>query len=204
MIAIRHAFMSSFIKRVLDVVWYGCIVGLVIAMGFLIHTILSTGSLYFTLPVIFQPEPLHYQISAPELGVSNAIIRNAQGSLEISGAPPSSNYAKNMLELAVLLVVVYQLRKIFKTLMAANPFVADNATRIRFIGFAVIIGEILRTVLHCFQTFLVAKYCKAEGLELAFSFDLSLTNIFVGFAILILAEVFRMGTQIKEEQDLTV
>jgi hypothetical protein len=45
---------------------------------------------------------------------------------------------------AFVLYVIDQLRAVLRTLIHGNPFVAENATRIRRVAFAVIIGEVAR------------------------------------------------------------
>lgn len=95
---------------------------------------------------------------------------------------------------AVMLFVVNRLLEILKTLRFGSPFVKENADRFRGLGYALLIGE---------------------GAKLAFGFLALINRADVDFdssiiawlsivAVFVLAEVFREGARMKEEQDLTV
>lgn len=96
--------------------------------------------------------------------------------------------------IAVMLFVVNRLLEILKTLRFGSPFVKENADRFRGVGYALLIGE---------------------GAKLAFGFlsliydaDIEINSSVITWlaiiAVFVLAEVFREGARMKEEQDLTV
>ncbi len=94
----------------------------------------------------------------------------------------------------VMLFVVNRLLEILQTLRFGSPFVKENADRFRSVGYALLIGE-------------GAKF--AFGfLSLIFDADIDINFSFITWlaiiAVLVLAEVFREGARMKEEQDLTV
>lgn len=94
----------------------------------------------------------------------------------------------------VMLFVVNRLLEILKTLRFGSPFVKENADRFRTVGYALLIGE-------------GAKF--AFGfLSIIFDTDVDIDMSFITWlaiiAVLVLAEVFREGARMKEEQDLTV
>lgn len=95
---------------------------------------------------------------------------------------------------AVMLFVVNRLLEILKALRFGSPFVKENADRFRGIGYALLMGE-------------GAKF--AFGfLALIFDADVELNMTFLSWlaivTVFVLAEVFREGARMKEEQDLTV
>ncbi|WP_411816672.1 DUF2975 domain-containing protein [Hyphococcus sp. DH-69] len=95
---------------------------------------------------------------------------------------------------AVMLFVVNRLLEILKTLRLGSPFVKENADRFRAVGYALLIGE-------------GAKF--AFGLfSMIFRADIDINSSFISWlaiiAVFVLAEVFREGARMKEEQDLTV
>lgn len=95
---------------------------------------------------------------------------------------------------AVMLFVVNRLLEILKALRFGSPFVTENADRFRSIGYALLMGE-------------GAKF--AFGfLSLIFDADIELNMTFLAWlaiiTVFVLAEVFREGARMKEEQDLTV
>jgi hypothetical protein len=89
--------------------------------------------------------------------------------------------------LALIVWVLGQLRAVFRTLGDGQPFVAANATRIRWIAYAVILGELARS-----------------GLRFDVRPDFNVLAIIAGLIIFVIAEVFRAGTRLDEDQSLTV
>jgi len=106
--------------------------------------------------------------------------------------------------ISIVLLVVYQLRNIIATLAAGSPFVPANAERIRFIGWVVIVGELVGELIEFLGHLAVVATFDAHGLTFRWSLDISATTLFWGFVLLALAEVFRQGVEMREEQSLTV
>lgn len=94
----------------------------------------------------------------------------------------------------VALYVVERLLELLKTLRFGSPFVKENATRFRNVGWALLIGELSKIVI-----WILAHVTGAEvEADLDFTLFVSIAAVFV------LAEVFHEGARMKEEQDLTV
>ena len=94
----------------------------------------------------------------------------------------------------VMLYVVTRLLEILKTLRFGSPFVKENATRFRQVGYALLIGEGAKFVFN----FLSLIF----GAEL--DIDIELIAWLAIIAVFVLSEVFHEGARMKEEQDLTV
>ena len=94
----------------------------------------------------------------------------------------------------VLLYVIDRLLELLKTLRFGSPFVAENAVRFRNIGFALLIGEASQIL---FSIFGHAFDAEIEG-------GIDLITLVSIAAVFVLAEIFREGARMKEEQDLTV
>lgn len=101
---------------------------------------------------------------------------------------------RHFISFGVALYVVERLLELLKTLRFGSPFVKENAVRFRNVGVALLFGELSKIVIG-----ILAMVFDAEvdaGLDLM---------IFVAIAaVFVLAEVFREGARMKEEQDLTV
>lgn len=95
---------------------------------------------------------------------------------------------------AVMLYVVDRLLELLKTLRFGSPFVKENAARFRNVGYALLLGEGSKIAFGVFGSFVDADI--DVGLELI--------PIIAVAAVFVLAEVFREGARMKEEQDLTV
>ncbi len=100
----------------------------------------------------------------------------------------------------VFLVIVKQLRKISHTLVTGDPFVPENAKRLRKIWIAVAAGEIIRLV----STFAISWFSKTTNTVDLQAPDLRIYVWFMVLAVIILAEVFREGARLRQDAKLTV
>lgn len=91
----------------------------------------------------------------------------------------------------VCLGLVNEIRKIFKTLNRRNPFMMDNVKSLNRIGvFSFVIAVAYIIKIFCYNSVLTAI--------------IAMVFIIAGLFSLVLAEVFRQATVVKEENDLTV
>lgn len=104
------------------------------------------------------------------------------------------NIAHHFVTFAVMLFVVNRLLEILKTLRFGSPFVKENADRFRGLGYALLIGEGAKFVFG-FMSLIMDAEVETNSSIISW---LSIIAVFV------LAEVFREGARMKEEQDLTV
>ncbi|MCG8513650.1 MAG: DUF2975 domain-containing protein [Halanaerobiales bacterium] len=102
-----------------------------------------------------------------------------------------------------ILFIIFQLRNILGTLISKNPFSISNVYRFRNIGFSTLLVGI----------FILVNDLYFKGLRTFTIFDDSsglYTNIeiyipfLLGVFSLILAEIFKIGYQIHEENKLTI
>ncbi len=104
----------------------------------------------------------------------------------------------------VFLIIIGQLRAICRTLLEGDPFVPQNADRLRTIWIAVAGGEILRLVSSYFISWMGGKQAGGSGQELEWAPDLRIYVWFMVLALIILSAVFREGARLRQEQKLTV
>ena len=90
------------------------------------------------------------------------------------------------------LVVLNILRKIVGTLLAGNPFVSDNISRLRTMWIIIALSEIMRIIL-------VNASSAGEMI-----IDLRAGTIFLVFVIAALSEVFRHGAELRRDAELTI
>ena len=107
--------------------------------------------------------------------------------------------------LAIGLLIIFHLRKIFATIVSGDPFSMENSKRIRLIGWAVIVASVLKALLSFLIGLYFSTLINLPGLTLTANMRLEdLSGVFVGVIILILAEVFQHGARLQEESNLTV
>jgi hypothetical protein len=202
--------LASLVTALINIVWYGAAVLLTLSACLLAVAPwvdpprVEVG---LAVPAAFRMETDTHGVTASPFGVENVHLENARGSLRFS--PRSSvvvagSAAVLIAVLALVMWVLGQLRAVFRTLGAGQPFVAANATRIRRIAYAVIFGELARAFLAYFGMHYAMTHFSLQGLRLEARSDLNVVAIVCGLIILVIAEVFREGTRLEEEQSLTV
>jgi hypothetical protein len=109
-----------------------------------------------------------------------------------------------LLELSVVMVL-YQLMQIFRSLDEGDVFRSNNLTRMRHIAYAILTYSLL-TLLNAH---LLAVYIQGSGdtLRSAYSYltiERLLGGILVALIVFALQKAFSLGTQLQQEQDLTI
>ena len=159
------------------------------------------------IPVSVRVDDRTLPVSAPDLGIEQAQLLNLQGTLRFPprwGAFFVANLVLAICWLGLALWVLGLLRSLIGALRAGQPFAAANASRVRAIGWAVIIGEIVRVSVVYFENRYAMTHFAAQGLQFMARPDISVFAIVHGLIILALAEVFRAGTRLDEDQSLTI
>lgn len=167
---------SSFLKIILDVVYYALIVGL----GALV--LFTIGGLLLS----FNPELIK--------GIN---ISGDGGRISAKGPMLVAVLVYGLLYVGALLAIVRHLRRVFATLTAGDPFHPDNIKRLRLVGFVLAGMEIGR---YCFQAVLTAIAPEADKTLDGVNF----TTWFAVLVVFVLAEVFREGARLRREAELTI
>jgi hypothetical protein len=109
-------------------------------------------------------------------------------------------FARTIGALAAALLVVSRLRRIFATLSAGDPFVPENAEHLRIIAVVIAAFEVLRLLAGAIAAGLVSDPGAPPPIQVEI-------NVLVWFAVLslvVLSEVFREGSRLRADQQLTI
>ena len=159
------------------------------------------------IPVSVRVDDRALRVSAPALGIEQGELRDLQGTLRFPprwGAFFVANLVLAICTLGLAMWVIGLLRSLIRAIGAGRPFAAANASRVRAIGWAVIIGEIVRVSVVYFENRYAMTHFAAQGLQFIARPNISVFAIVHGLIILALAEVFRAGTRLDEDQSLTI
>jgi len=204
----RHS-VSSFLAGLLTVVFYALSVTLALAV---VLTVLSpwidldgNGTLGIPVALSIDEQALH--IAAPSLGITTPRLTKVTGTLQFE-APSRRTLiaplATVVAMLAIALWIVMQLRGLFRTLRESHPFAPGNALRVQRVGWAVILAEPGRA----FMTYGANSFAQApfvgDGVRFVTNVNLNFGTIIAGLIILVIAEVFRAGSRLDEDQSLTI
>jgi hypothetical protein len=138
---------------------------------------------------------------------TNARIEKLRGNMRFpvrNGAFFTGSMFLVVLLLGLLLAGLTQLRHIFRSLSRGLLFIPENVRRIRWVGFTMIFGELARSAVVYFWSYYTSLHFTANGLRFVASTDVNVITLFGGLAILVIAEVFREGARLHEEQSLTI
>jgi Protein of unknown function (DUF2975) len=168
---------SSFLKTVLDVVYYVLLViGAAALLGMVAALILSFDSRLLGSKATIDG----LTIAGPWMGPTLAAL-----------AAGVAAYA------AGALVIVTRLRLVFMTMIAGDPFEPANAARLRIVGAALAALEVGR---YCAALLIHAAF---HG-RLKFAGGIDLSMWFAVLSVFVLAEVFREGARLRREAELTI
>jgi hypothetical protein len=171
---------SSFLKIVLDVVYFGTIV----LLGMLALAVVGGALAYSFVPDLLQRATI-------ELDIQEEATPGKLAALGVTFA------VYGMLYLGALIAILSGLRKVFATLTTGDPFQPENIRRLRLIGFVLAGMELARYALN---TLLLA-------IAPSLGWEIDGFNITVWFSVLVvfvLAEVFREGARLRREAELTI
>ncbi len=104
------------------------------------------------------------------------------------------------------LLIVRRLQDVFASFVANEPFARGNAAHLRAIWITLVVIEITRITAWVVMHALTAAFVSPATVIFPRVLDnpIDFVRLFLIFVVLILAEVFRQGTQLREETDLTV
>jgi hypothetical protein len=102
------------------------------------------------------------------------------------------------------LIIVGRLKKLFDSFSSGEPFQRENAQHLRVIWITMLVIELSRFVLMGLTSFLLLQF-GSPAREISISVNGDRIAVWGSILILIvLAEVFREGARLKEEQELTI
>lgn len=101
------------------------------------------------------------------------------------------------------LIIVWRLRKLFDSFSSGEPFRRENATHLRVIWITMLVIEMARYVLLGLTGVLLAHFGGPE-VDANYQFAVDFSTWGSILILIVLAEVFREGARLKEEQELTI
>ena len=101
--------------------------------------------------------------------------------------------------LPFLVYICVSLRQILNTLAEGDPFLPENAPRLTRIAISVAVLEITRNLVGFFVTLL-----KLVGADEPFRFSINVSAWVAVAVLVVLSQVFREGTRLREEEKMTI
>ena len=200
---------SSFLARVLTIASIGLriVLALAVCVTVLLPWIGLGRNWQLGIPVAVAIDAQALHVAAPSLGVDTARLTKVTGTLQFS--PPSRRMliAPLLMIVTMLVITIWvleQLRALFRSLRDNHVFAPANVRHVQRVGWAVLLAEPLRVAFtYCSHAYAQSHFI-GDGLRFTTDLDFHLGTIFSGLVILVLAEIFRAGTRLDEDQSLTI
>jgi len=134
--------------------------------------------------------------------------KHSRGELHIDtkGYPKELIISKllDLLYLFFLGFAFLQIMGLSKSIVKKSPFEKANVSRLRKIGFSIIIVGFIHPLLTRYLTILAAKNVTISGLVLDTTKPMDLHYYILGMVFLLIAHVFKKGIELREENALTI
>jgi hypothetical protein len=156
------------------------------------------------LPVAFELDAAAAQVTSVDRRNTGA-IEHSVGMLRLTRPDrPWLAMAGAAVTMGLLLWILAELAAVCRSVRDGQPFAARNATRIRRLALAVVLAEVSRAaVIYAANAYVAAQFA-ADHLRFTARPRIDAFAIVSALILLVLAEVFRTGTELDEDQSLTV
>jgi DUF2975 family protein len=156
------------------------------------------------LPVAFELQGAAAQVSSTDRRNTGTVER-ATGLLRLA-TPDRSWIAMTAAAalIALMLWILAELAALCRSVRDGQPFEPANAGRLRRLALAFVLAEVCRAATVYAAHAYAAAHFGADHLRFTASPHLDARAIASALILLVLAEVFRTGTRLDEEQSLTV
>ena len=198
--------LSAILSTIIRILWWIEWVGAVVILTAVLLTPFFKNEVSFKTPVSFSAftvrtvEPAANNVPAAQLTAS-------EGSFTFPVRPDFMTTLIMALVIAVafafFILITYQVKRIFSSFAKNDPFVESNAPRIRSIGLTLIAYSLIRLLYNIgLNQYLVAHFKWNSGIQLTAGFNSSI--FFIGLTIVVMAEIFKLGASLENEQKLMI
>jgi Protein of unknown function (DUF2975) len=156
------------------------------------------------LPVAFELDAGAAQVTSVDRPNGGA-IEQASGLMRLTTPDrPWIAMAAAAVLMALVLWILAELAALCRSVRDGQPFAPRNAGRIRRLALALVLGEVSRAAIVYTAHAYAAAHFAADHLRFTASPHIDAPAIVSALILLVLAEAFRTGTRLDEDQSLTV
>ena len=202
----------------------GALLGFVIVIRFLIYSALALP-VFWIMNLVFGSDkspdnawittPVKIQFTNPEYSITSAsgehfnAVKIAALSGDIQFANPDLIFTLLTVVTVILLIgfthfILINAQYVLKTLYDKTPFAADNSTKLKKVALFGVLFWLTKSAFTVISTIYLQSQLTTDGIEITLTNIRLIGPLVVCGLILVLAEVFRIGFELKEENELTV
>ena len=105
---------------------------------------------------------------------------------------------------ALMLLFLHHLRRIFQRVRDGAPFDAHNALRLRWLGLLLLALAVLAGFAELVTSLSVREWLTRNAIHVSTGLHINGWLVFVALVLIALAEIFRRGAELEQEQSLVV
>ena len=208
--AARFPFIKA-VSIVLSIIWY--LQWLIIAALVIITILIATDNSIINTSKLegFHVQFVRIDISNNAFDADNSesdiYLTNGEGRMHIENEDYNFIYFRLLsafLDTLFYIFIIYLLRKIFFSLKTGEFFVKQNGIYIKKIAYAVLGLTLIPAFLNYLINIYIKKTLIIEGIIFKAQFEFDYGTVFLALLIFVIAQVFIRGTELKEDQDLTI
>ncbi len=196
---------SSVLKVVVNIAWYLQLIGI----GLILVIVILAWCGVLTENIKIEP-PAEFNTSGVliETGVEASSIQKTERPAILSKVNRDSTIVfyglRTSIFLMLSLYVTFLLKKILRSLSSGIPFTLENSKRIRYISYIIMLTPAVVLVLDLVSLYWFQPSDSIQNGKVIFLPGFDLITLFLGLVIFIIAEVFKVGYEIQEEQKLVI
>jgi len=195
----------SFLGVLINIIWYISIPLFSLVFLFLLYQLIFVGNVNWDIPIRIPPNDFDFSITPNKPSYRFIAISAIEGKLLFNVVlTPLLICFVIVLVLAtfyLILAIVYNLRKIFRSLRAGEPFDYANFSNLQKIGFYVLAFALVDFGKSLFNRYLLQQHFMNYGKDYNAKLSFGIDVILIGLVILVLAEIFRHGYKLKIENE---
>ena len=199
---------ATWLWRFFTVIWWGLLGILAIAVWLTVAApLINLSGAEVELPARVVADSAALHVAAPSLGIAAARLSDLRGNLIMPAGSRPSLIAPALTIIAMMVLALWgigQLRAVLKELSIGHTFAPANAVRLRRLAWIIMIAEPLRALMNYTAFSYVASHFVADGLQFTRHWDVNVGTLICAVVIVAIAEVFRAGTRLDDDQSLTI
>jgi hypothetical protein len=201
---VKTQWMAGVLRFLIEVSWYILIIG---AIAFVAVPLLSPATWPAAISVNLAPDSTSPELIWQGTGSEEIELYQTTAIIKIQGVGTGMRFflsLGSLITLGISLAILFLLRRVFDAFLKGEPFATKNAPRIRLMGILSIVQEVLRQLFSLWKSSWMVSNSTMAGMTLKPHFDLDIGTVILGCFLILLAQVFSLGTRLREDQALTV
>ncbi len=157
-----------------------------------------------TLPELGATAVSQWDVAPLEIGLWQVTGFLSLPNSQLPAWVPVVTYLALVIVFVLVLLFLYQLRALFRRVREGAPFDADNAVRMRWLGVWLLAFHVFYGGFVYLMSRWLAGEMASSSIPAGPYLDINWFAVFVALVLVGLAEVFRRGAVLEEEQSLVV